>query len=133
MNEICPSCNATTIKKNGHTHNGKQNHRCLVCGRQFVLHPENKVISKDVCNQIRQALLERVSLEGICRIFLVSMTWLLQFINKVIAELPNNLNATVTAENEELEVAILELDELWSFVGIGKINNGFGLFFTQQH
>ena len=62
-------------------------------------------------DQIRQALLERVSLEGICRIFSISMTWLLQFIDEVFASLPDDLNATVTAEGGEFEVAVLALDE----------------------
>ena len=44
MTQKCPSCNSLAIKKNGHIHNGKQNHRCLNCGRQFVLNPENKII-----------------------------------------------------------------------------------------
>jgi hypothetical protein len=117
MTLTCPSCNSSAIKKNGHIHNGKQNHRCLVCGRQFVLNPQNKIIPDETRDQIRQALLERVSLEGICRIFSVSMTWLLQLINEVIADLPDDLNATVTAKDEEFEVAVLELDEQWSFVG----------------
>ena len=71
----------------------------------------------------------RVSLEGICRIFSVSMTWLLQFIDGVIADLPDDLNATVTAEGEELEVAILELDEQWSFVGSKKNQQWLWLVF----
>jgi transposase-like protein len=117
MSLNCPSCKSVSIKKNGHIHNGKQNHRCLSCGRQFVLNPKNKLIKDETQAQVRQALLERVSLEGICRIFNVSMPWLLSFIDKVIAGLPANLNATVTAEGEEFEVAVLELDEQWSFVG----------------
>ena len=125
----CPSCNSSTIKRNGHIHNGKQNHCCLACGRQFVLNPQNKVISEETRDQIRQALLERVSLEGICRIFSVSLTWLLQFIDGVIADLPDDLNATVTAEGEELEVAILELDEQWSFVGSKKNQQWLWLVF----
>lgn len=40
----CPSCLSTLIKKNGHIHNGKQNYRCLKCGRQFVLEPTQKII-----------------------------------------------------------------------------------------
>ncbi len=31
--------------------------------------------------------------------------------------LPDDLNASVIAENDEFEVAVLEMDELWSFVG----------------
>ena len=129
MTLTCPSCNSLTIKKNGHIHNGKQNHRCLVCGRQFVLNPQNKIIPEETRSQVRQALLERVSLEGICRIFSVSMTWLLQFINEVIADLPDDLNATVTAEGEEFEVAMLELDEQWSFVGNKKNQQWLWLVF----
>jgi len=44
------------------------------------------------------------------------MPWLLQFINKIIEELPEDLNATVTS-TEEFEVAVIELDEQWSYVG----------------
>ncbi len=116
MTLICPNCCATAIKKNGHIHNGKQNHQCLSCGRQFVIDPQNKVISEEKQAFIRQALLERVSLEGVCRIFNVSMPWLLQFINEIIEELPEDLNATVTS-NKEVEVAVIELDEQWSYVG----------------
>lgn len=116
MTLTCPACRSTTIKKNGHIHNGKQNHRCLNCGRQFVIDPQNKIITEEKRSLIRQTLLERVSLEGVCRIFSISMPWLLQFINEIIEELPESLNATVTS-TEELEVAVIELDEQWSYVG----------------
>lgn len=112
----CPECNSVAIKKNGHIHNGKQNHKCLVCGRQFVRDPQNKIISEETKSRVRQALLERVSLEGICRIFDVSMPWLLGFMNEIIMELPDHLNATVTSDVEELECAVVELDEQWSYV-----------------
>jgi insertion element IS1 protein InsB len=45
------------------------------------------------------------------------MPWLLEFINGVIAGLPQNLNAEVVSENDEIEVVLLEADELWSYVG----------------
>jgi DNA-directed RNA polymerase subunit RPC12/RpoP len=35
MNISCPKCESKTVKKNGYTRHGKQNHRCLDCGRQF--------------------------------------------------------------------------------------------------
>lgn len=100
--------------------------------RQFVLKPQNKIISKKAREQIQQALLERVSLEGICRIFSVSMTWLLNFINEVISGLPNDPNATVTAEGEEFEVAVFELDEQWSFVGNKKNQQWLWLVFHSE-
>ena len=112
----CPACSSTLIKKNGHIHNGKQNHRCLSCDRQFVLKPTQKRIDQSVKDLIRKSLLERVSLEGLCRIFNVSMPWLLDFITSLIKELPDDLNAEVFKEDDNIEVVILEADELWSYV-----------------
>lgn len=31
----CPDCKSLAYKRNGYTRHGKQNHRCLDCGRQF--------------------------------------------------------------------------------------------------
>jgi len=69
----CPNCYSMNIKKHGHIHNGKQNYRCKDCGRQFVLHPENKRISTETEGLIRRLLLERISLRGICRVVNVSL------------------------------------------------------------
>ena len=113
----CPSCSSALVKKNGHIHNGKQNHRCLACQRQFVLESDQKIIDDHTKALIRKTLLERVSLEGVCRIFDVSMPWLLEFIDEVIAALPEDLNAEVVKENDDIEVVLLEADEQWSFVG----------------
>ena len=93
----CPSCTSTLVKRNGRTHNGKQNYRCLACDRQFVLDPTQKIIEESIKSLIRKTLLERVSLEGVCRIFEVSMPWLLAFIDSLISELPEDLNAEVVA------------------------------------
>jgi len=113
----CPNCGSQAIVKNGWRENDKQNHKCLNCNRQFVEIPENKIIPEKDRERIRKALLERVSLEGICRIFEVSMPWLLEFMKQVFESLPAHLNAVILEENEELEVGALELDELYSFVG----------------
>jgi IS1 family transposase len=113
----CPACTSSLVKKNGHIHNGKQNYRCLGCGRQFVLESNQKIIDEHTKKLIRKTLLERISLEGVCRVFDVSMPWLLEFIDSLIAELPQDLNAGVVKEDDEIEVVILEADELWSYVG----------------
>lgn len=34
---LCPKCGSKSIKRNGYTRHGKQNHRCFDCGRQFSL------------------------------------------------------------------------------------------------
>lgn len=117
MESKCPSCSSALIKKNGHIHNGKQKYQCLACQRQFVLDPTQKLIDEKTRSLVRKTLLERVSLEGVCRIFDLSMPWLLEFIDSLIQELPENLNAEVVTENDEIEVILLEADELWSYVG----------------
>lgn len=56
------------VVKNGHIHNGKQNHRCKTCGRQFVKDPQNKVISQETKELIDKLLLEKLPLAGIARV-----------------------------------------------------------------
>lgn len=113
----CPSCQSALVKKNGRTHNGKQNYRCVACSRQFVQEPSQKIIDDNTKNLVKKALLERVSLHGICRIFDVSMPWLLELIDDLIDKIPQDLNAEVVQENDEIEVVVVQADELWSYVG----------------
>ena len=47
LRETCPQGCSRWYKRNGHIHTGKQNHRCKVCGRAFVLTPENSVITEE--------------------------------------------------------------------------------------
>lgn len=113
----CPSCQSSLVKKNGRTYSGKQNYRCLACDRQFVQESNQKIIDDNTKSLVKKALLERVSLQGICRIFDVSMPWLLELIDGLIADIPRDLNAEVVRENDEIEVVVLQADELWSYVG----------------
>jgi hypothetical protein len=120
MSLSCPHCKSSVISKNGHIHNGKQKFICLSCRAQFVENPQNKIISEDARERVRRSLIERVSLEGICRIFDVSMPWLLEYMQAVFKSLPEDLNADITVENEDLMVACLQVDEMWSYVGNKK-------------
>jgi transposase-like protein len=85
MDISCPHCQSRTVRKNGSIHSGKQKYECLFCHKQFVEDPQNKIIPDDTKERIRRSLLERVSLEGICRIFDVSMPWLLWIYGKNIS------------------------------------------------
>ena len=89
----CPECGSVCCKKNGHIHNGKQNYRCKVCGRSFVAYPENRAISSEKRALIKQLLLERISLRGICRAVGVSLRWLLGFITQVYQEAPDSFSS----------------------------------------
>ena len=119
-NTLCPSCGSGRYKKNGHIHNGKQNHLCKDCGRQFVIDNSQKRVPEPIRCLIRKALLERNSLRGICRIFSVSLTWLLSFIAELYGNLPDDLNFQVVGGGSQavaLYTLAVEADEMWSFVG----------------
>lgn len=72
----CPSCESESVVKNGFIHNGKQNHLCKDCGRQFVEDPQNKVISDETKVLVDKLLLEKIPLAGIARVVDVSEVWL---------------------------------------------------------
>lgn len=115
----CPECGSKNFKKNGHIHNGKQNHQCKRCKREFVLDPEKKIVSEGDRALIRKLLLERISLLGICRVIGVSLTWLLNYIFMVYEQLPDDLNVQTIEERNDVVIYALECeaDEVWSFVG----------------
>lgn len=102
----CPSCSSSVIKLNGHIHNGKQNHQCKVCGRQFVLNSTQKLVSAQQKALIDKLLLEKISLAGICRTVEVSEVWLQGYLSELYAAQPDDLNAhipTVEAMEAHLE------------------------------
>lgn len=119
MITCCPECGTTRTKKNGHTHNGKQNNCCKECGRQFVKDPKKKLITEEKREQIRKLLLERIPLRGICRVMGVSLRWLLGFMTSEYEQLPDDLNFQTNVATNELIIWSLEseVDEMWSFVG----------------
>lgn len=92
---ICPHCYSVRVKKNGHTHYGKQNHQCTSCQRQFVEEGQDWFISAEKKALVNKLLLERISLAGICRVCAVSGTWLLTYIKELYDALPDDLNADV--------------------------------------
>jgi len=73
---LCPSCCSSRTVRNGRIHNGKQRFKHHECERQFVGHPEQKVINSGTRELIDRLLLERISLAGIARAVQVSEVWL---------------------------------------------------------
>lgn len=117
MHLHCPSCHSTNIKKNGHTYYGKQNHQCKACGRQFVLN-NHHTITKWVKIRIKNALKERLSLRAICRIFGVSLSWLVSFAHTHWEQTPDDLglSSKLIQRIKRSQVFGIQADELWSFV-----------------
>jgi hypothetical protein len=91
IRDVCPRCKSPKYKKNGHIHNGKQNHHCHGCGRQFVQCCEQYLIAEDKRGLIERLLVERISLRGICRAVGVTLKWLLGFLVQCFEALPDHI------------------------------------------
>ena len=115
----CPQCGSQQYKKNGHIHNGKQNHQCKVCERQFVGQTDQHRISDEQRALVERLLLERISLRGICRAVGVGLKWLLGFLAECYAQAPQDLNVHLPTQPAGVVLYRLdvEADETWSFVG----------------
>src|SRR5207344_884283 len=118
IRDVCPRCKSPEYKKNGHIHNGKQNHQCKDCGRQFVDGFEQDLVSDETRDLIERLLLERLSLRGICRAVKVGLKWLLGFIVNCFEALPDHLNVQPISCNQDVMIQRLEVeaDEMASFV-----------------
>lgn len=108
----CPKCGGLDMVKNGHDYKGAQKYHCKACGSYGTLNAQ-RGYDQAVRAQIRRALLERVSLRGIERVFGVSRRTVLRWLTSWIAHLPAIETTLLPAHWAD----VLELDELWSFVG----------------
>jgi transposase-like protein len=97
----CIHCGSIRIRKNGHTHYGKQNYLCVSCGRQFVAGGQDWFINAKERVLIEKLLLERLSLRGICRVMDVSISWLLAYLKEVHQALPSDLNIIESLPDKE--------------------------------
>ena len=118
IRDVCPRCQSPKFKKNGHIHNGKQNHQCHDCGRQFVESFEQYLISDDRRALIKRLLLERISLRGICRAVGVSLKWLLRFLVQCFEALPDHLHVqpVTCTQNVMIQRLDVEADDMSRFI-----------------
>ena len=118
IREMCPRCGSPKYKRNGHIRNGKQNHQCRDCGRQFVKCFEHYLISDATRALIERLLVERISLRGICRAVGVRLKWLLGFLLTGVEGLPDHLSVQPVMGHQDVMIQRLEVeaDEMASFV-----------------
>jgi insertion element IS1 protein InsB len=108
----CSRCGSTNIVRNGTNKCGKQQYHCKACGAYRVLKP-NHGYSQTTQETVLKACQERVSLRGVQRIFGISQQCVARWIRYHAAQLPVLIDTLLPAQAED----VLELDELWSFVG----------------
>ena len=116
----CPKCESLNIAKNGHTKAGKQKYHCKSCDAWGTLEPEVRYPPERKA-EILRAYHERSSLRGLRRTFGVARQTVSKWLADKAADLPD-LPPLTPAEADD----VLELDELWSFVGSKKTNVGSG-------
>jgi insertion element IS1 protein InsB len=118
VRDACRACGSQQFKKNGHIHTGKQNHQCQACGRQFVLHADNRVIGEEQRTLVERLLREKISQHGIRRTVGVSIRWLMDFMVARFEALPAHLHVQPVASSHDVIIGRLqvEADELGSFV-----------------
>jgi hypothetical protein len=118
VRDTCPACSSRQFKKNGHIHTGKQNHRGKACGRQFVVHAENRLIAEDQRTLVARLLLEKISLHGTCRVVGVSIRWLMDFMGGPFETAPEHLHVQLPERPHNVIIQRLEAeaDEMCGFV-----------------
>ncbi|TAG39952.1 MAG: IS1 family transposase, partial [Oscillatoriales cyanobacterium] len=87
-------------------------YKCRECGRQFVLNPAWKPITKEQKELMSRMLLERISQAGIARVLQVSEDTVQRYVNSQAAAVKKQVEVT-PKEKKRLNV---QMDELWSFV-----------------
>lgn len=108
----CPRCGSHHPIKNGSTHNGQPKCQCNDCGRQFIINPSKQPISEETKQLIDKLLYERISLRGIARVTGVSWSWLQNYVNNNLADVPRQVKVSAKPKGK----LTIEGDEMWSFV-----------------
>jgi insertion element IS1 protein InsB len=108
----CPDCGRVDLVKNGHDYKGSQKYHCKRCNRYGTLQAQ-KGYSPSQQTLIQRAVLERNSLRGIARIFELSRHTISRWLPSWFEQTPTIASSLLPSEVGD----VLELDELWSFVG----------------
>ena len=112
----CPKCSSDESVKNG-LHHGRQRYKCKTCGFQYTrTTPRGRPASDKATAVLLYTL--GLSLNSIARTLKVSTPAVLRWVRHF---------AEQTYEKPEpQEAVIVELDEMWHYLGSKKTNSGSG-------
>lgn len=116
----CRDCESSNLVRNGRTKTGKQKYHCQECGAYGTVNPTVKYPAERKA-EILKAYHERSSLRGLEQTFGVARQTVAAWLRQEDSQLPD-LPPLDPAQPDD----VLELDELWSFVGSKKTNDGSG-------
>ncbi len=107
----CPKCGSTNLVKNGHDYKGCQKYHCKTCQSYGTLQAQ-RGYDQAAREQVKRAVLDRISLRGIERVLGVSRHTVADWIRRWASQLPPLETTLIDVQLDD----VLELDELWSFV-----------------
>ena len=105
----CPTCLSNNIKRNGIKVDGKQNHQCKDCKRQFI---GDHALSYQGCNsgitgKILHLMVRGSGVRDIAEVERISIGKVLRTLSESIYQI----------QPKQSHYECLEVDELWTFVG----------------
>jgi IS1 family transposase/transposase-like protein len=109
----CRVCGSQNVVHNGRNRCGSRQYHCHDCGAYRVLYPQQISYSAPFKKTVLRAYHERSSLRGLERVFQVTRQTIATWIKEKVQSLPP-LRATLAPAHED---DILEVDEMWTFVG----------------
>ncbi len=118
----CPRCKSSTHTKNGMV-SGRQRYKCHDCGYNYSVEIKSTASSASVKKQALQLYLEGLGFRSIGRFLGVSHVSVQKWIKKFGQE--------VEALKSENEIAIVEMDEMHTYIGNKKNIAGSGLLLIE--
>ncbi len=111
--QTCPYCHAETLVKAGLNPSGSQRFFCKRCERTSTLHPNLNGYSTATHQQVLRLYLEGNGIRRIARLLQLNHQTVANWINAAQAQL-------APTPPQPAESAVIELDELYTFVGAKK-------------
>lgn len=109
----CPTCHSPRVHKAGQTRFGSQQWRCKDCWRRFTPEPKAQGHPEQVRQQAVKLYADGLSLRQIARQLGVAHRSVGLWVQAHVAQLP-------PAEQPPQPIAVIEQDELFTFVGNKK-------------
>jgi insertion element IS1 protein InsB len=97
----CPKCGSENMVRNGHDYKGAQKFYCKTCESYGTLHAQRSY-DDPTRNQVERAVLERLSLRGIERLFGISRCTIAEWIEHWVAHLPPLETTLVEAQLDDV-------------------------------
>jgi transposase-like protein len=114
----CPRCNKTNNNKDGIV-KGRQRYLCKDCGYRYTVAKKSDVKSIEVKRLALEMYLEGLGFRAIGRILKISYGTVYQWVKE--------WGSKVSLPQATAPIAVVELDEMHSYVGAKKTTAGYGL------